>query len=112
DIECSTIDTELNLKGDPGILLIDVEGAELKVIKGGMNFVQDCEPLIIFEFNDLTKKYFSMEELKEVLGEKYSIFRLRKDSMLDVDFSDTWNCVAIPAKSVYDNICKKHNLYI
>lgn len=108
EIECSTIDDEIKYNNESCILLIDVEGAELKVIRGGMNFINNCKPLIVFEYNDLTKKHFSLDELKKVLGDDYKIYRLRKDSMLDTDFSDTWNCVAIPASSNFEEICKTH----
>lgn len=32
------------------LIKIDVEGAELKVLKGGMKFIQQHQPIIIFEF--------------------------------------------------------------
>ena len=83
------------------ILLIDVEGAEPLVLKGGMNFIQKNKPLIIFEYNHYSKTHYCLDDIHSLLGNEYDIFRLRSDGSLDKDFSNSWNCVAIPLRSLF-----------
>jgi len=102
----TTLDNELPNTIEHAILLIDVEGAELRVIKGGKSFIGRTLPLIIFEYNDTSKKYFTLENIKQLLGGEYSIFRLRNDGYLDKNYIDTWNCVAINIRSSFYNPVK------
>lgn len=94
-VRTSTLDLELDDRSSPAILLIDVEGAEPLVLAGGKEFIAANRPLIIFEFNSLSRKYFTLDEISRILGPSYEIFRLRQDGNLDRDLSNTWNCVAI-----------------
>jgi len=89
------------------IMLIDTEGAELRVIKGSTNFIKKVKPLIIFEFNKKTQKYFTLDDMRNVLGNDYTIYRLNNDGKLDSNFKDIWNCVAISSESYFYNICKE-----
>jgi FkbM family methyltransferase len=91
----STLDSENIPDSLPSIILIDVEGAEPLVIKGGMHYIRRVKPLIVFEFNDLSKKHFCISDIEELLGNDYEIFRLRGDGYLDTDLVNTWNCVAV-----------------
>ena len=68
------------------ILLIDVEGAELLVIRGGKNFIINNKSLIIFEYNTTSKKYFNIEDISKTLKD-YRIFRLNSKGLLDNNFS-------------------------
>lgn len=109
DVEVSTLDSEICVEefiGSRILLLIDVEGYELNVIKGGALFIRSCMPLIIFEYHSETKKIFSLTDLQNQLGNDYRIWRLRKDAMLDGDVENAWNCVAIPRNSDFDTILK------
>ncbi|MBI2428146.1 MAG: FkbM family methyltransferase [Ignavibacteriales bacterium] len=92
DHECSDIDS-------PSIMIIDVEGAELLVMKGARQFIRRNQPVIIFEHHDESKKHYSLEEVTRELGERYEIFRLRQDGFLDSNLERTWNCVAISKDS-------------
>lgn len=89
----------------PCLMLVDVEGAELDVLRGAQSFVRRVEPLIIFEYHDITKTRFCLLQVSSVLGPKYRIVRLRKDGRLDCDLSHTYNCVAIPRDSTWSSIC-------
>lgn len=91
----SILPMDLNLP----IILIDVEGAENLVIEGATNFINQTLPLIIFEFNHISRKYFSINNIKNLLGNDYMIFRLRKDGYLDRELNSTWNCIAVSNKS-------------
>jgi FkbM family methyltransferase len=105
-IEASTLDAELVTFYGNSIILMDVEGAELKVTKGGRSFIQRWRPLIIFEFNQVTKHYFSIDEMRDELGKEYCIYRLRSDDgKLDDQINEAWNCVAVHMSSPFYEAC-------
>lgn len=97
----TTLDNELPNTIEHAILLIDVEGAEPLVLKGGKSFIGRTLPLIIFEYNNTSKKYFTLENIKQLLGDDYHIFRLRTDGYLDKNYMDTWNCIAVHTRSIF-----------
>jgi FkbM family methyltransferase len=86
------------------IMLIDVEGAEPLVLEGALEFIYTKKPLIIFEYNNTSKKYFNLNDIYKLLGEEYAVFRMNGEGKLDSDLENTWNCVAIPKFSVFQNI--------
>jgi FkbM family methyltransferase len=102
-----TLDDQLMGVSGTTILLIDVEGAELDVMKGGRNFIATHKPLVIFEYNYVNRALYGLDEVRAVLGEGYDVVRLRRDGRLDRDLEDTWNCVAIPRASIFATITEK-----
>ena len=101
-IYSSTIDDEFADVGGRSILLIDVEGAEVLVLTGARRFVDRNIPFIIFEYNFVSKRYFSLEDVRKLLPAGYDIFRLRmEDGFLDRNMDDTWNCVAVHKNSPF-----------
>lgn len=94
------LDDELEA-GRPCIILIDVEGGELDVMKGARMFIAAQRPLLIFEYHALTRQRFSLEEVRDVLDRAYELFRLRHDGRLDRDLDDTYNCVAVHRDSEF-----------
>ncbi len=105
-IEATTLDLELGMYDCPAILLIDVEGAEKLVMLGGKKFIDRNVPVIIFEFNEQTRHFYTLQEITEILGKNYSVFRLRGDGLLDRGLDDTWNCVAVSSDSVFFEVCQ------
>jgi FkbM family methyltransferase len=108
-VEVSTLDSEIDfdeLKESNIALLVDVEGYEPNVLRGGRELIYKLRPLIVFEYNSESKKYFSLDEIRNILGGHYSIYRIRKDAMLDNDVDNAWNCVAIPENSKFGSILK------
>lgn len=95
-VTCTTLDDTKIDQTLPCILLMDVEGHELSVMKGGRNFIRQNHPIIIFEYNHVSKQYFSIDAVQTELGKEYSIYRLNRNGYLDLDFSATWNLVALP----------------
>lgn len=96
-VECSTLDEEMARCDDPDlpiVILIDVEGGELRACAGGRDFIGRRRPLIIFEYHQNTKQSWRLNELRELLGREYEVFRLRSDGRLDNDCENAWNCVA------------------
>ncbi len=98
-----TVRLDDELRDLPGelVLLIDVEGAELEVIKSGRELITSRRPLLIFEYHAETAKRFSLADVIAVIGESYELLRLRPDGRLDADLSDMWNCVAVSRQSPF-----------
>lgn len=83
-VQCRTVDSMLLDLGDPHINLakIDVEGAELKVLKGMNRTIERCRPNIVFELNNNTLKRFfdiSPKAIWDFFEERrYSIYDFNK----------------------------------
>ena len=90
----------------PAVLMIDVEGYEPNVLRGGARLIKRLQPLILFEYNFISKKYFDIKNIYQILGDSYDIFRLRDDAMLDSDVDNAWNCLAIPRNTHFEMILK------
>jgi FkbM family methyltransferase len=89
------------------VFLIDTEGAELDIMKGGRKLIQQSHPLIIFEYNHVTEKHFSLEEVRAELGPTYSIFQLEQSGELSERFKKIWNLVAIPNNDTFKFLLSK-----
>ena len=85
------------------IILIDVEGHECKVLSGAKEMIESAMPLIIFEYNNISKKHFSLDDIRKLLPSYYEIYRLNRLGKLDNDLINTCNCVAVSSKSKYYN---------
>jgi FkbM family methyltransferase len=97
----STLDNELCDLTGASIILVDVEGYEPVVLEGGRKFIESKKPLIIFEYNQTSKKYFNLEKIKQIIGADYKIFRLRQDGYLGENVENSWNCIAVHSESVF-----------
>jgi FkbM family methyltransferase len=105
-MDASTLDIETAAINNDAILLIDVEGSELDVIRGGREFINRCKPLIIFEYNEVSRQKFHVDDIARELGPQYAIYRLRSnDGFLDGHVQYAWNCVAVHGGSVFNHIC-------
>jgi FkbM family methyltransferase len=106
-VPTTTLDYALPVSIRHPILLLDVEGAEKDVLVGSVDLIKRERPLIIFEYNDVSRSHFNMEQIREVLGSEYEIFRLRqRDGLLDDNLEYTWNCVAVHRQTQYYIKCK------
>lgn len=95
------------IRGDaPVVLMIDVEGYEPKVIAGG-GLLHRTRPLIVFEYNFVSKRHFHVRDIQNLLGTGYRIYRLRKDGYLDERVDSAWNCVAVPVGTVFEDMAQK-----
>jgi hypothetical protein len=90
----------------PTVLMIDVEGYEPKVLRGAGELIARLRPLIIFEYNFVSKRHFTIDEIREAIGEEYDVFRLRQDAKLDSNIENAWNCVGIPRESIFEQVLK------
>lgn len=108
-VPCTTIDEAVYSMGnDKIIMLIDVEGHEPSVMRGAIKLINSSLPLIIFEYNETSKKHFSLDDIRHILPDSYKFYRLRPngDGRLDNDLVNTWNCVAVAENTEFDSICK------
>jgi FkbM family methyltransferase len=93
-------------EGMPTVIMIDVEGYEPNVLRGGAELIKRLKPLVLFEYNYVSKRYFNINEIHQILGDSYIIFRLRNDALLDSVVANAWNCVAIPRNTQFETILK------
>jgi FkbM family methyltransferase len=123
EIQICALDDALQAEtNQPAILMIDIEGGELDALKGGIKFIRTNQPLIIFEYNLVTEKFFLLDQAAQFLGNDYRIYRLRhahykgnqssEAGCLDADLSTTWNVVALPASGPWKNLAGQKNLFI
>lgn len=103
-VDSVTLDSILPLHMKNPIMLVDVEGAEPLVLRGGKTFIQNNSPLIIFEYNHTSKEHFNLDDIYDIIGKEYDFYRLGGDASLDFDFSNSWNCVAIPKNSTFSTL--------
>jgi FkbM family methyltransferase len=102
---CALDDVVIDLPTSILIILIDIEGGELSALRGASRLIENLKPLIIFEYNDTTRKHFQLSQAAEELGADYHIHRLRsQDGRLDSDLSSTWNVVALPNRGPWQNL--------
>jgi len=104
-VPCVTVDETVTMQQGLPIVLIDVEGHEPSVMRGATNFIRQRLPLIIFEYNHTSKQHFTLDDIRHILPLQYEYYRLRSDGTLDQDFSNSWNCVAVPTDTVFADIC-------
>ncbi|HEY0672866.1 MAG TPA: FkbM family methyltransferase [Longimicrobiales bacterium] len=95
------LDDELRDISAPLIMLIDVEGAEPLVLDGARETTTRTAPLIVFEYNYISRRHYSVAKVQGMLGTRYRIYRLRRDGSLDHKVEKSWNCVAIPQNSEF-----------
>ena len=104
----STIDDEIQQSKGISVFQIDVEGAEVLVMKEGRNFINENLPFIISEYNFVSKRHFSLGDIRKQLPNGYEIFRLRsEDGFLDENLEQTWNCVAVHKNSPFYPVAHK-----
>lgn len=105
-VKVSKLDSLFKEPISDSIILIDIEGGELEALKGAKEFISNSKPLIIFEYNEVTKSVFNLDQVCEILNpEEWFLFRLRKDGLLDQILVNTWNIVAVNKTSLFYNIC-------
>ena len=95
ETEVSTVITEVNfntvdnLKVDLFFIKIDVEGAELEVLRGSLNIIKKCNPVILVEIQN-ENSYLEIKELLSDYGyinispEKISRKLILKDSITPI----------------------------
>lgn len=70
-------------------------------MQGAQSLILRLKPLIIFEYNRVSKKHYGLDEVRRILGGSYEIYRLRGDARLDDCVSEAWNCIAVDRDSIF-----------
>jgi FkbM family methyltransferase len=97
-VEGETIDNlvdSVNL--NPGIMLIDVEGAEMKVLKGAYSILKKHKPIVISELVDdfLMKQGSSSKEVIDFLKELgYNVKNI--DNLQGINYPFSGSIIAVP----------------
>jgi FkbM family methyltransferase len=80
-VRTATLDSLLPMDFEINFLKIDVEGAELQVLRGGLNAIERCQPLVIFEHGLGAADYYGTrpEEVFDLLRDRcgLSIFVMK-----------------------------------
>jgi FkbM family methyltransferase len=101
-VSAIALDAVLSQHTGQDVWLVDVEGAEVEVLTGAKSLVAAQKPLIVFEFNELSRSRYSLNDVMSCLGQDYAIYRLRNDGLFDCHTqSETWNCVAVPQSGYF-----------
>lgn len=95
----TTLDDELREVEGKTIILIDIEGGEYLAMRGGINFIRKWKPLIIFEYNSISRASFDLNAVRDFLGPDYIIYRINSDGRVDGNETKTWNMVAVAKSS-------------
>lgn len=100
----TTLDDELRDVTGKTIVLMDVEGEEYSVIQGGVEFIRKWKPLLIFEYNSISRASFDLNAVRDLLGPDYITYRIRGDGGVDGNETNTWNMVAVAKSSDFFNV--------
>lgn len=108
---CKIDDTLKAIGHLPIVMLFDIEGGKLNAMRGGVEFIAERQPLIIFEYNLTSKKCFSLDQIRLLLT-GYKFFRLQsRTGKLDKNLEDTWNIVAIPSRGNWCKLNEQKNFF-
>ena len=71
-----------NVKGPDNLLMIDVEGSEIKVLEGAENTVKKHKPVVVFEthslYNDWSRGLENSDSVKLLTDLGYQVFAVRE----------------------------------
>ena len=113
-VKVSTLDSELNKNEDFSVILIDVEGNELNVLKGAIEIIKKSKPFIILEVNKRLLNSNNNNEFHELINfvkiNNYELFYIKKIGLERVNVEkfkkySNKNCICIP-----NNFLNKKNL--
>lgn len=93
-VECLTLDSFVADKKPIRLIVIDAEGAEVAILKGGRHFLQRDRPVIVVEAQEahLRRFGFGLADLySELRAHSYSIFEMIRFGLKEVRLGDTHN---------------------
>ena len=114
-----------NVKGKINLLMIDVEGSEIKVLQGAKTMLQQHQPVVVFEthslYNDWSNGLQNSDSVKFMTGLGYEVYAVREFHQnintvgmpvellpLDKTFCEIpphhgFNLLAVPSKQLIEN---------
>lgn len=90
-VEATTIDRVLMPSGEVDLMKIDVEGAELRVLRGAVRTLETMKPKIIVEVHPshLSDQAGSVEEITNYLSKKvYDLLKIDNEEALEEERSN------------------------
>jgi len=66
----------------PGVIIVDAENWEYKVLFGGMSMIMSCKPIIIFEGGDIKRSISTRKVIDLLIRIGYEIFELSREGNL------------------------------
>ena len=103
-ISRTTLDDELREVAGKTIILMDIEGEEYSAIQSGVEFIRKWKPLLIFEYNSISRASFDLNAVRNLLGPDYITYRIRGDGGVDGNETNTWNMIAVAKSSDFFNV--------
>jgi FkbM family methyltransferase len=98
-----TLDSMIERLGPVSLMLVDVEGHEVSVLRGGKEYLRRFEPPLIVEAvaAQLTRAGSSLEELaRELASMRYTVFQINRISLTkpalercDEHYHKNWLCI-------------------
>jgi FkbM family methyltransferase len=105
DVECVTLDALEGTIGAASLVVIDTEGAEVVILRGGRTFLRRHRPVVIVEASpkQLGRNGSTMDDLhQELVDLGYAIRRVTRLGLQDIDTLSfagyqNWVCLQDPA---------------
>lgn len=101
DVDCVTLDSESDRIGVAKLIVMDVEGAELMVLRGARNYINSNRPHLVLEASPklLAKAGSNLSELySELIAAEYAVFQILRLGLNNAEPSATtqacnWLCI-------------------
>lgn len=101
EISCVRLDDLADRLGKARMMLVDVEGAEVHLLRGGRTYLKEVQPLLIIEAapKHLNRAGVSIEALyEELCGLRYTIYNITRLGVKEITTPETqrkanWFCV-------------------
>lgn len=102
EVRCVSLDSLQQELGPSRLLIVDVEGSEISVLRGGREYLNKFQPIIVLEAasRHLKRSGYDLTTLhNELTALHYHPYRISRFGILEVDLSDqrhgNWLCVPI-----------------
>lgn len=104
EVDCVTLDSFQEQIGAPRLIVIDAEGDEIRILRGGRDYIKRFQPIIVLEASPrlLRRAAFELTDLyAEITSQGYIAYRisrlgLRKPELTRHLHSSNWVCIPGP----------------
>jgi len=111
EVECVTLDALRQMLGPCRAIFMDVEGAEIDILRGGTSYIQEFQPIIVLEASPKTLQragfnLYNLHEQIAALG--YQAFRIGRLGVRKVDLASSstsnWLCVPLSKQHILASV--------
>lgn len=111
EVECVTLDSLQQTLGPCRAIFMDVEGAEIDILRGGTSYIQEFQPIIVLEASPKTLQragfnLYNLHEQIAALG--YQAFRIGRLGVRKVDLASSstsnWLCVPLSKQHILASV--------